>query len=241
MNIPGRTPTPPDLVERQIHRWDRIASALRRFPATEEIEPVRRPCITISGTAGSGREELASLLAKKIDYEIYGRELVEHVATDLGLDKPIVQGLDERVDSEISLIFSTWMRGREIEHSDYLRSLARVMIGIARNGGAIILGRGGNFILKDLPEEVALSVRLDAPLEKRIQHVMKSNGVSEDEAARMVKASDQDRAKFIQRHFNRDINDSVAYDMTLNMDRLSIAQAVEIIVKAIAIRGVSLT
>lgn len=238
MSSSGRIPPPPGMVECQVHRWDRIAAALKRLPGhEEETKPPQRPLVTISGTTGSGRAELGRQLAYRLNYDVYGQELVQKVAQDLGLDQPVVEGLDETAKSEIHLILSTWMRGREIESNDYFRSLARVMVGIARSGGAIILGRGGNLFLKQFPEMLGLSVRLDSPLEQRVTRVMAERACSTEEARRFIERCDKDRRDFIRRYFQSDVADPLGYDMTINTDRLGIAQCVDVIVGALAARG----
>jgi len=235
--MPPTGKTPPDLVERQMHRWDRIAEALKRHPHQQEGEAKKHPVITVSGTCGSGREDLSVELARELNYDLYGRELVEKVAEDLGLNKPVVEGLDERVESEIRLILATWMRGREIESSDYMRSLVRTMVGLANSGGAIILGRGGAFVLEPLAQQVALSVRLDAPLEQRVTRIMTRRQIGEEEARRFIDQNDRDQAEFVRHHFQRDIDSLTAYDLTLNMGRYTTEQALNLVLHALTLRG----
>lgn len=234
----SKVPPFDNLIERQVRRWDRIAAALRRHAdLAEKADAHPRPVITISGSCGSGREQLAVELARELNYELYGRELVEKVAEDLGLNHPVVKGLDERVESEIRLILSTWIRGREIESNDYVRSLVRVMVGLARSGGAVILGRAGAFILEKLASQVALSVRVEAAMPQRIERIAANRQISEDEARAFIEDSDHHQAEFVRRYFRREVADPLAYDVVLNLGRLSIEQGRHVVMGAIASRG----
>ncbi len=230
-------PVPPSgLVERQVHRWDRIAEALRHGPLRPSESP-RRPVITISGAVGSGRLLLAEELARRLNYEIYGRELVEKVAQDLGLNQPMVQGLDERVDSEIRLQLSTWMRGHKIDSQDYIRSLARVMVGLARSGGAIILGRGSSCILHDLTEKTGASLRLEASLEVRVRRLMEWRGLPEKEARHLAQTSEEEQRHFLRHYFKQDISNSECYDLIINTGRLTIEQAAMLVLRCLEAKG----
>lgn len=240
MNSPShRHPSPGSgLVERQIHRWDRIAEALRHRPGQDrEAHAAARPVITISGAAGSGRMLLAESLAHSLNYEIYGRELVEKAATDLGLNRPIVDGLDERVDSEIRLQLATWMRGHEIESSDYIHSLARVIVGLARSGGAIILGRGSSFILQDVTDRAGASIRLEAPLAVCVKRLMELRKISEKDALRIAEHSETEQKQFIRRYFHQDISSPLAYDLVINTGRLNIENAAQVVLECLRAKG----
>ena len=103
--------------------------------------------------------------------------------------------------------------------------------GIGKHGRAVIVGRGANFIL---PPDNRVRIRVVAPQITRIQNVAKNFKVSEDEAKRRVIRTESDRRAFIRKYFNADITDPINYDLIINTGTLSIDEAVDIIIAAVA-------
>jgi cytidylate kinase len=79
-----------------------------------------------------------------------------------------------------------------------------------------------------------LRVRIIAPLAFRVRNVSARHGVPEEIATALVEARDRARTAYVQRFYGRDANDPELYDMTLNMARLSIPAAVDLICQAAA-------
>jgi len=226
------------LIERQIRRWDRLAAVLKTRRGERPLAEVsKRPVLTVSGLTGGGRERLAVALSKEFDYELYGRELLDAVATDLSCQRRLLESLDEKVQSNIKLRFESWLRGRDIEDHDYIRALFRVMEALATEGGAVLLGRGGAFILG---EKAALRIRAVAPLEKRIRRIQEGWKVAEAEARRIIEQKDKEKTDFCRRHFQHDISDPLVYDLTINTARLEPEKAVGIVRSALAQRGIEI-
>ncbi len=110
-----------------------------------------------------------------------------------------------------------------------------------RAGNMIIIGRGGQVILKDTPG--VLHVRIEAPVEMRIEHVKqqlkKEPGASQSEGSLVRAASDiianrdMASADYIKRYFNVDWHDPRLYHIVLNLGKLNVEQAVQIIVAAV--------
>jgi cytidylate kinase len=97
---------------------------------------------------------------------------------------------------------------------------------IGRHGGAVLIGRGANFIL---PPERRFSVRVIAPFEVRAANVARNHHVTEKEARQRITKTDSQRRAFIRKYFNTGIADPFNYDMVINTGSASIDGAVEAI------------
>lgn len=226
------------LVERQIRGCDRFLSILKRGSAADALaEPKHRPALTVSGTTGSGHANLAMALCEAFDYQLVGRELLNDVASDLNCQRELFDSLDEKVRSNIALMFESWLRGREIENQEYISALFRAVGTLGEKGGVVILGRGAALILA---EKAGLRIHVDAPLVTRIRRIMESRSVSEEEARRFVETKDQDQSKFWRRYFRREFGDPLAFDLTINTDRIEPEGAVPIVARALNERGFAL-
>ncbi|MBA4390921.1 MAG: hypothetical protein C0399_08285 [Syntrophus sp. (in: bacteria)] len=101
----------------------------------------------------------------------------------------------------------------------------------ALTGNVVIMSRGGNSLLNGVT--YALRVRIIAPMEKRVRRVTEdeSNGVfiSSDVVAaqKLLEKADKEGKALIRSIFDSDWNDPRAYDLTLNMESVSVDEAVD--------------
>jgi len=233
--------TPADagkLIERQMGPCDRLLDFLTKRPrAKHTSDGTRRPVLTVSGPVGSGRGRLSLALCKEFGYELFGREILDAVAEDLRCQSKMLKSLDESAQSNIRLMFETWLRGRIIDNQEYIRALFRVMVSLAEKGGTVILGRGGAHILGP---RAALRIRVEAPVPMRVRRIMESQNLSEADARRYVETKDREQKKFYRQFSHREPSDPLAYDLTINMERLDPEKAVGVVVAALAARGIEI-
>jgi len=105
--------------------------------------------------------------------------------------------------------------------------LKDVILKLAIQGRYIILGRGATRLLGDLPNK--LSVRLEAPLEWRINKVAQMKNMSRDEAEEYVLKSDEKRRRFTESVIGRTYENS-DFDIIFNYASFSDDQIVEVMV-----------
>ena len=91
----------------------------------------------------------------------------------------------------------------------------RLILQIAENEDAVIIGRCGNWILQD--EDVSMiSVYIRAPLEDRIQRVMENSDLDEADAKRFIRKTDRRRSEYYYHNTKRHWSDFEHYDLILN-------------------------
>ncbi|MDO8684877.1 MAG: cytidylate kinase-like family protein [Armatimonadota bacterium] len=215
------------IVAEQIKRAELSRRASEEWLSGRRI-PLENPrIITISRQLGSGGRVVAEILAERIGWSLWDRELVDAIAENAHLNARIVDSFDEKTVSEIEALTRSILGEPEIGGFLFGRQLARVVLSIARRGNAIILGRGANFVLPN-----ALNIRLEASLEARISNMMKIEGLTREEAIDQIHHSDRERAAFTRQVFNKDIDDLSSYDLVIEMDCFTTADAAEIIITA---------
>ncbi|MEN6372514.1 MAG: cytidylate kinase-like family protein [Armatimonadota bacterium] len=190
------------------------------------------PVITISRQLGSGGRLVAGRLAERLGWSLWDKDLVDAIAKNADVSHRIVADFDEKTISEIDILARTIAGEKEIGRFYYGHHLARVILAVARHGNAIILGRGANFLLTG-----ALNVRIVASEELRIQSLMKYGEMSREEALDRIHESDRERAEFIRRLYNKDIEDTLAYDLVITLDELGIEGVAEIILVALQVKN----
>jgi len=216
------------IIEEQLARWQR-----RRIERKEESAPrVPLPCITISRDPGSGGTELGRRLAKDLNMELVGAKIIQQVAIRADMSEKIIASLDEKEvrlrDSWLDSLF----RSRHIYPDEYLTYLTKVIATIGKQGNAIIIGRGGQFIL---PPEETFRIRLTAPKEIRIRNVMKDANCDIATAERYVSKTEANRNAFHCAHFSANWANPVYYDLIINTETMGIEGAVAAVEAAFAV------
>ena len=204
------------LVEDQLGRWQK--------------EKKEQPghVITLSSEAGAGGGLVARIVGTQLNMNVFGSELIHKVAESAHMSDKVIKSMDEKSISFIDSLISSFFAARHIWPNEYMRHLSLVMHANAKHGNVIMIGRGGSFILKD----DAFRVRIIAPLEMRVEKVMRDRRMSHEEALASVMKYEADQIAFIRKYFNEDINDPRHYDLMINTKNVSIDIAAESVKKA---------
>ena len=119
---------------------------------------------------------------------------------------------------------------RPIDDKTFLEATEKVVRDIYESGNAVIVGRGANAILSDLPD--AYHVGLIAPLEVRVHTLMQRENYTREEAENYGAELERAHENFFRRFFNFNPYDPSHYQMMLNMGKMSNEAAAEIITHA---------
>jgi len=103
-----------------------------------------------------------------------------------------------------------------------------VIRGLAREGNVLIVGRGGQVLLKK--HACTVHVQIVAPLNQRIETVMAREGLDWRAAQSRVRASDRARADYLRRYHGVNWMDPTLYHVAINTGRVPVAAAVDLIV-----------
>lgn len=211
------------LISRQLHQYNRLRAILREDP--ERATPPRGPVITVSRMAGCCARTLAGALAERLGVQVWGRELVDRIASDKNLRHDVVARLDDGLVSEVD----NWVRGmlgrRLFMRDDYAQAMAATIRTLAETGGAVIVGRGAGFVLGDLAD---LRLRLVAGDRHRAEVLRRARNISRDAALEYMQRTDAARAAFIRSYFQADVDDPRHYDIVLNTEQTDVGVMVEI-------------
>ena len=113
---------------------------------------------------------------------------------------------------------------------DYLELTSAVLLEYARQGDAMIVGRGGQMILRRRPG--VLHVQFVGKFENRVYNICQREDVKWREAARRLQQADEERAGYMRRFYGVDWLEPGLYDLVLNTDQIPEEAAVSMIVLA---------
>lgn len=112
--------------------------------------------------------------------------------------------------------------------------LEKVLEGMAKDrlaeGNVIIEGRSA---LLAMDRGVALKVFLHKDMTDRKKFLASRRGIDEEEAAKELLASDQERSQIMRVRFNADWTNALLYDLTINTSKLTPQQAAQLIKTAV--------
>jgi cytidylate kinase len=198
-----------------------------------------RHAVTISRQAGCGGVMIAEKLANYLEqhypasgktWTIFDRNLMLKVLADHKLPAHLVRFLPEdrlsAIEDTLADIF-----GVRPTADTLVQQTAESVLKLAELGHVILVGRGGNFITARLPH--VLHVRLVAPLEDRIERIIREDCKTPEEARKFCLEEEQHRARYIKNYFKADINDPVNYHLVINTSRIGADNAAKIIGQAL--------
>lgn len=177
------------------------------------------PVITLSREMGSRGDDIAQAIAERLKLRIVGRELINRAAKEAGAPEIALAEIDE-----LGLL---GVKPGPASLRLYRQKVTEVIDSLAAEGNVLLMGRGGQVVLAGRPG--VLHIRATAPREMRVQLVQQRCQVSLEVAAARVDACDRARAGYVKRHHGVSADDPHLYDLVLNMARLDVAAAVELI------------
>lgn len=193
------------------------------------------PFVTISRQTGAGGITIGNKLVELLNREdvkrtcpwmLFDKNLVEKVVEEHQFAKEVSKYMPEDKISELRDLVEE-MFGLHPSEWTLVHRTSQTILHLAEMGNVILVGRGANIITRKL--EHGVHVRLVSSIEKRIAHAQDYYQLSREEAKKMVEREDKGRKDYIKKHFEKDIDDPLFYDLVINTDHVSYDDAAQII------------
>ncbi len=200
--------------------------------------------ITISRQFGAGGRTLGGKLAKKLGYYYADDVMVKEVAQRMNVSPKEVRGFEKEGATNLMKILDKFLSGDYISRiiSDkygyvyedkYVDSVKSIVKGLHQEGNVVIIGRGSQYILKG--EEDAFHILLVRDMDDRIGFIAEKYKMKEEEAKKTINRADKNRENFLGFFSeNGSHDDPLIYDLALNMNRVSMDKAVELVTDLIS-------
>jgi cytidylate kinase len=205
------------------------------------------PVITISRECGCPAKRLAMKLNEKLSKEKspkgkdipwrwISKEILEESAKDLGVELAEIQYVFEYKQHGVleDLLLSHSRRFYKTDRQ-IRNTIAKVIKNFAKEGNAIIVGRGGVALTREIPK--SLHINLEAPLEWRALRTGEKHNLTLEEARKYCVDIDKKRQQF-RDYFEGKGNDYTRYDIRFNCMTLDVDEMAEIIISALKIRKI---
>ena len=179
--------------------------------------------IALEREYGCGGGAIAIQLAERLGWKLWDHLLTEEVARVAGVDPSTVMRCEERMDSRLHRLAKSFWRGsyerssplgQQIFDTDRMMAMMQeIMDRIAREGNAVVVGRGAPYFLRANPN--VFHIFLYAPRAEKIRRIV-ADGHTQDEAEELVDSVDRDRIAYVKHYFDADWPTRSLYHVMLN-------------------------
>lgn len=205
------------------------------------------PVITISRLYGCPAKKVARKLIEalsekmavkgyqNVNWKLVTKEIMSESARELNMDPAHIKYVfDYEQKGLMDDIFSAHLSKYYKSDRKIRNTVGRVIRNIACEGHAVIVGRGGVAITRDIP--LSFHINLEAPLEWRVLRISEKHNMSFEEAEKFALDVDRKRQQF-REYFEGKNTDYTQFDLTFNTMTLSVDEIVRIIVRAVEVRN----
>jgi cytidylate kinase len=177
--------------------------------------------LLISRGTMSGGRMIGQCLAKHEGFQCVTREDLLAAVSRYG-------DLATQIAGQLAKGASAYEEFSELRHR-YLILMRRALLEYAGKGRLAYFGYSGHLLLERLPQFVR--IRLLAPMEMRIARTRELLDYSESGAREYIRRVDEERARWTRMMYGVDLRDPSLYDVCLNIERLSIQGACDLLRK----------
>jgi cytidylate kinase len=194
--------------------------------------------LTISRMFGTGAAEMAELIAKRLGYAFFDNELIQMVAKKAKVSTDWVVAMEKEAGGKFQKFLSTLVPKSlmdmvlssdygYLDEEIYTDMLQHIITKIAEEGDAVILGRGGQYILKGRPETI--HILLVADIEDRIRYVQEKFDLVHKQAVLAVAMEDKRRVQLYRKFGKVDYNQTDHYHVVFNMSLITVEKACDML------------
>lgn len=187
----------------------------------------KKVIITISRQYGSGGKIIGEKLAEELGIVCYDKVFLENITKKLGVSSAFFQD-DNRGENGLYEVGSHGPLSKVASlsvNNKVFESAAKLIREIAAKESAVIVGRCGDYVLKD--EENVLSLFIYADKKERLQRGIELYHLDPKDAEETIRRFDRKRANFYEFYTDRKWGALSNYSMTVNTSRMGIEQCVK--------------
>ncbi len=186
--------------------------------------------VTIGRQHGSDGHEIARLLAKELNIPCYDKEIVDEAAAKSPFSKEILNNYDEKRVSAFFMPVSHFggVDGGFQLNMQVAAAQFDAVRSLAKDNNGVFVGRCADYVLRGRPE--LLRVFIQAPLNRRVRAIMDRKHLSEDQAKKLIREVDKDRASYYRYYTDQSWGEAENYDLVIDSSRLGPKGAVKVII-----------
>lgn len=198
--------------------------------------------IAVYKSFASGGRELGRILAKKLDYHYVDKSLFQKIAEVLQVSEGTLESFEHSRMYRMSNLFSNLFTKSYIqrivgfdrtvvEEKEYQNSLKKLVLGVAKQENAVIIGRASHYFLRDMDN--CYRFRLVAPMDWRRRYATEKHSISSTQAQGEIERRDRNQEWFHRSVCGEDYDSPLLFHLTINMGLISMEKAADIILSVV--------
>lgn len=199
--------------------------------------------VTINRELGSGGRTIGSKLAERLNVKFYDKALIKELTKKFELSVEELEKVKASKRNWWNDFVQNYLNRYNVEErfnvetnvattENIFRVESQFLKELAADESCVIAGRSGFYIFRNEPN--AIKVLIQSTMEKRIERVMEKQGLSEDEAKKVIAKVDKGREKYTQEFSGTSRYDTRNYDLVINVANLTEDEAVDVIMEYIS-------
>ena len=221
--------------------YSEIEEILEHIAAGDQTPMPTRNVVTISRQIGSRGDELALKLCEALEFAYLDKNMLFESAKEIGVgegelidfspDSYKLDSLLNKILGRKRVVTSTYKGNDDgsivnaVDEEKSIDMVNTVVTSLAAKGQIVILGRGGQAILKNKTN--VLHVRIIAPLDFRVDCLMREEGLTRDASLRKIEDSDRAHFEYLQKFYGINVTDPINYHIVLNTGNINLEMAVK--------------
>lgn len=188
---------------------------------------MKQGIITISREFGSGGRTIGKAVARKLGIPCYDAELITEMAKQSGFVEDYVREAGEYAPGGLLNSMFTSRAGGPTNEDILWQIQCNIVAQLAKKGPCVIVGRCGDYILRDRPD--VLKVFVHADMAFRAKRIVEVYGQREESPEQRLKDKDKRRSTYYRFYTGRKWGQLDTYDLMLNSGVLGIEKCTELI------------
>ena len=198
--------------------------------------------ISVYKSFATGGREVGRVLAKNLGYQYVDKSLFQEIAEALHVSEGTLESFEQSRQYRISNIFSNLFNRSYIqrivgydksvvEEKEYQNSLKKLVLTVAEEDNAVIIGRASHYFLRD--KKNCFRFRLVAPMEFRLRYAVEKHGIAPSQAQSVIEGRDRNHEWFHRSVCGDNYDSPLLFHLTVNTGLISIDKTADIILSVV--------
>ena len=193
--------------------------------------------ITISREFGSGGKEIGKRLADELGYSYYDSKIITLLAKETGMSEKYLENISEKgiypYAFQFAKSFATFSTVQN-NQTEILVAQAKILKQIAKQGNAVIVGRGADVVLKDYsPMKIFVYASLESKINRCKEKAKENENLSDRDLEKKIKEIDKNRKNFHNLISSSEWGEKENYNLCINTTKTEIKTLIPALVEYI--------
>lgn len=190
--------------------------------------------ITISREFGSGGREVGKRIADILDIAYYDKEILTKIAEESGLSREYIEKYSAKITHSFPIsVGRTFVAPPTTSLSDQIfTTQAKIIRDLAAEGPCIIVGRCGDFFLKELnPLSIYIHGNIEARMKRCYEKGKDDTHLSEKDMKSKILNVDKARKKYYEYYTGQKWHAAENYSVSISTSKFGVKESSEMLAK----------